>query len=143
MSKPNEAITESATHTAADTSKNTPLSPSHVDEAWKYLSTHTTTPADVNNVNITALRRKIDWHIVPIMFACYTMQFLDKVILNYAAVMGLQKDLKLKGNEFSNIATFLFVGLLCFEIPNSTLSHPNLSPQLSQFLSSLPRVLCT
>lgn len=32
--------------------------------------------------------------------------------------MGLSRDLKLKGNEFSNIATFLFVGLLCFEIPN-------------------------
>ncbi|KOS17304.1 Thiamine pathway transporter THI73 [Escovopsis weberi] len=52
------------------------------------------------------------------MFCCYTMQFLDKVILNYAAVMGLGKDLKLRGNDFSNIATFLFVGLLCFEIPN-------------------------
>lgn len=33
--------------------------------------------------------------------------------------MGLNKDLKLVGNDFSNIATFLFVGLLCFEIPNS------------------------
>lgn len=33
--------------------------------------------------------------------------------------MGLNQDLKLKGNEFSNIATFLFVGLLCFEVPNS------------------------
>jgi hypothetical protein len=32
--------------------------------------------------------------------------------------MGLGDDLNLKGNEFSNIATFLFVGLLCFEIPN-------------------------
>lgn len=45
----------------------------------------------------------------------------------YAAVMGLNQDLNLKGNEFSNIATFLFVGLLCFEIPNSephdVLSH--------------------
>lgn len=37
----------------------------------------------------------------------------------YAAVMGLTVDLKLKGNDFSNIATFLFVGLLCFEVPNS------------------------
>lgn len=45
------------------------------------------------------------------------MQFLDKVILNYAAVMGIQKDLNLRGNQFSNIATFLFVGLLCFEVP--------------------------
>jgi hypothetical protein len=34
--------------------------------------------------------------------------------------MGVQKDLGLVGNDFSNIATFLFVGLLCFEVPNST-----------------------
>jgi hypothetical protein len=33
--------------------------------------------------------------------------------------MGINKDLGLVGNDFSNIATFLFVGLLCFEIPNS------------------------
>ena len=33
--------------------------------------------------------------------------------------MGLNTDLKLVGNDFSNIATFCFVGLLCFEIPNS------------------------
>lgn len=32
--------------------------------------------------------------------------------------MGIQKDLHLTGNNFSNIATFLFVGLLCFEVPN-------------------------
>lgn len=37
--------------------------------------------------------------------------------------MGLTTDLKLEGNDFSNIATFLFVGLLCFEIPNSK-PHP-------------------
>ena len=29
-----------------------------------------------------ALRRKIDWHIIPVMFCCYTMQFIDKVLLN-------------------------------------------------------------
>lgn len=33
--------------------------------------------------------------------------------------MGLAKDLDLRGNDFSNIATFLFVGLVCFEVPNS------------------------
>lgn len=35
--------------------------------------------------------------------------------------MGINKDLKLQGNDFSNVATFLFVGLLCFEVPNSML----------------------
>lgn len=31
---------------------------------------------------LKALRRKIDWHIVPIMFCCYAMQLIDKVLLN-------------------------------------------------------------
>ncbi|KAK2600082.1 hypothetical protein QQS21_005168 [Conoideocrella luteorostrata] len=90
---------------------------SAVDAAWQFLDKHRNAPG-VDAVNLPALRRKIDWHIVPLMFLCYTMQFLDKVILNYAAVMDISKDLKLTGNDFSNVATFLFVGLLCFEIPN-------------------------
>lgn len=88
-----------------------------LDTAWKYLDANrdagTSEPID-----LAALRRKIDWHIVPLMFLCYTLQFLDKVILNYANVMGLQKDLNMGGNDFSNVATFLFVGLLAFEVPN-------------------------
>ena len=37
---------------------------------------------DDSAINETALVRKIDWHIVPIMFAAYFLQFLDKVIIN-------------------------------------------------------------
>ncbi|KAH6900565.1 major facilitator superfamily domain-containing protein [Thelonectria olida] len=95
-----------------------PPSDVDIDVAWEFLDQHRDAATQHETVDIDALRRKIDWRIVPLMFACYTMQFLDKVILNYAAVMGLRKDLNLKGNEFSNIATFLFVGLLCFEVPN-------------------------
>ncbi|EFQ25972.1 major facilitator superfamily transporter [Colletotrichum graminicola M1.001] len=103
---------------ARSVSSESNASSGNVDAAWKYLNDHRDAGNDTTSVDINALRRKIDWRIVPLMFLCYTMQFLDKVILNYAAVMGLPKDLKLVGNEFSNIATFLFVGLLCFEIPN-------------------------
>lgn len=96
--------------------------PDGVDAAWTYLDTHreAANQKDSDPVDLLALRRKIDWHIVPLMFCCYTMQFLDKVILNYAGVMTIRQDLNLQGNDFSNVATFLFVGLLCFEIPNST-----------------------
>lgn len=52
-----------------------------VDAAWKYLDGHRDAAA-VDAVDINALRRRIDWHIVPLMFLCYTLQFLDKVILN-------------------------------------------------------------
>jgi hypothetical protein len=105
---------------AGDNATRVSESSKNVDAAWTYLNNHNDAIAEIASANIQDIRRRIDWHIVPLMFACYTMQFLDKVILNYAAVMGLQKDLSLKGNEFSNVATFLFVGLLCFEIPNST-----------------------
>lgn len=36
----------------------------------------------------------------------------------YGAVMGLNKDLHLTGNQFSNVGTFFFVVLLVAEIPN-------------------------
>ncbi|KAH8896702.1 MFS general substrate transporter [Thozetella sp. PMI_491] len=91
---------------------------SDLDVAYNFIKEHDDAS---NSVNLTALRRKIDLHIVPIMFLCYTMQFLDKVILNYAAVMGMNTELGLVGNNFSDTATFLFVALLCFEVPNTYL----------------------
>lgn len=55
-----------------------------VDTAWKYLDAHRDVGdnSDSEPIDLAALRRKIDWHIVPLMFLCYTLQFLDKVILN-------------------------------------------------------------
>ncbi len=39
----------------------------------------------------------------------------------YAAVMGLNKELKLKANEFSNAATWFFIAFLIAEVPNGML----------------------
>ncbi|KAJ5160685.1 uncharacterized protein N7482_007689 [Penicillium canariense] len=85
------------------------------DEAVVYLEGHGDVHADVN---LATLRRKIDRRLMPFMFCCYVLQFLDKVMLNYAAVMGLRTDLKLVGNEFSNTATWFFIAYLIAEVPN-------------------------
>jgi len=53
-----------------------------VDDAWTFLNMPRNAGADASAVDIQALRRKVDWHIVPLMFGCYTIQFLDKVVLN-------------------------------------------------------------
>lgn len=58
----------------------------NLDEAFKYLHDHN--DAGSEGVNIPALRRKIDWHIVPIMFACYVLQFLDKVVINVGLLLA-------------------------------------------------------
>lgn len=44
-------------------------------------------------------------------------QHTDSSCSQYAAVMGLNKDLRLHGNEFSNTATAFFAAYLIAEIP--------------------------
>ncbi|KAF7585453.1 hypothetical protein BBP40_010886, partial [Aspergillus hancockii] len=90
-----------------------------VDDAAKYLEGHAEAEADAQQVDLGALRRKIDYRIISFMFCCYVLQFLDKVMLNYAAVMGLKKDLHLVGNDFSNTATWFFIAYLIAEVPNA------------------------
>ena len=54
-----------------------------LDAAWKFLDANRgLDDIQATESELRKLRRKIDWHIVPMMFCCYTMQFLDKVILN-------------------------------------------------------------
>jgi hypothetical protein len=68
-------------------------------------------------INERALVQKIDIRIVPLLFCCYLMQFLDKVLINYSNVMGLSVDAHLKGNEFSWMATAFFLAYALAEIP--------------------------
>lgn len=56
----------------------------NLDQAFSYVqqSSIENDAYPTSASDLKALRRKIDWHIVPIMFCCYTMQFIDKVLLN-------------------------------------------------------------
>uniref|UniRef100_L2FC95 Allantoate permease n=1 Tax=Colletotrichum fructicola (strain Nara gc5) TaxID=1213859 RepID=L2FC95_COLFN len=65
------------------------------------------------------LKRKIDWRIVPLMFACYILQYLDKTLINYANVMGLQKDTGISGDQYSQLAMIFYVSYLAFEFPHA------------------------
>lgn len=40
----------------------------------------------VCNINEKMLVRRIDYRIVPLMFFCYLMQFLDKVMINVSSL---------------------------------------------------------
>lgn len=55
-----------------------------VDDAWKYLENHSGDGprGHASSAHLKAIRRKIDWRIVLFMFLCYTMQFIDKVLIN-------------------------------------------------------------
>lgn len=90
---------------------------SGMDKAFAFIVQNREAEPGATNVDLKTLRRRVDLHIVPIMFVCFVAQFLDKVLLNYAAVMSLNQDLGLKGNDFANANTFTYVALLVAEIP--------------------------
>jgi hypothetical protein len=63
------------------------------------------------------LIRRIDWRLLPVLCTVYVIQFMDKVILNYANVMGIQKQLHMTLNQFVWSGTAFFLGFLIAEIP--------------------------
>ncbi|KAK1754439.1 allantoate permease [Echria macrotheca] len=88
-----------------------------VDDAWKFLDKHRDAAVPEESADILAIRRKNDYRIVPLGFLCYTMQIMDKLVLNYAGVMTMRQDLNLQGNDFSNLITFSYVALALWELP--------------------------
>ncbi|KAJ6114448.1 MFS general substrate transporter [Penicillium sp. IBT 16267x] len=72
-------------------------------------------------VDEKALLRKIDWMVMPLMFCCYLLEYLDKSLLNYASVMGLRHDADISTNQFANLSLLFYVAFLVFELPHAYL----------------------
>lgn len=53
------------------------------------------------------LVRKIDFLILPLIAVNYAFFYIDKTTLSYAALFGIQEDLKLAGTEYSWLSSML------------------------------------
>jgi len=62
--------------------ERTVIVPKDADKAYDFLSSIKQSAQAADEIDLKRLRRRIDWHIMPCFFLCYTMSFLDKVILN-------------------------------------------------------------
>lgn len=63
-----------------------------------------------------AVLKKFDKYLLPQAFLFILLNFLDRSNIGNARVMGLEKDLKLHGNQFGNIVTLFFVPYIIFEV---------------------------
>ena len=163
-----QTTAKSSTEISKHSSENTPTTTTgkDLDQAYVFLSEHNNNGDE--NINLKALRRKIDWRIIPLMFLCYVMQFVDKYgfpisncirlltwigswsmyvwykmilysqsnQLQYANVMGMSKDLKFKGNDFSNVGSSFFIAYLIAEIPTGEWLFTHMFTPRSRFSSS-------
>ncbi|MCJ1259839.1 hypothetical protein MMC24_007678 [Lignoscripta atroalba] len=91
-----------------------------VDAALQYLN-HGEDLATMSEIDEKKLVRKIDWMIIPLFWACYNLQYLDKTLINYAAVMGLYEDTGITTSQFSLLALVFYVTYLAFEMPTGYL----------------------
>ncbi|KAJ9286772.1 hypothetical protein DTO021C3_5721 [Paecilomyces variotii] len=66
----------------------------------------------VTEEEMEAVRRKIDWHMVPMLFVCYQLSGWDKVIVGTAAIYGLKEDLGLTGYQYSWVGSIMYIAFL-------------------------------
>lgn len=64
-----------------------------------------------------SLRRKIDKRVLSIMIFTYFLQALDKGTLSFAAIMGIQEDTRLVGQQYAWLTTAIYIAILFVEYP--------------------------
>ncbi|KAK4124671.1 MFS general substrate transporter [Parathielavia appendiculata] len=70
----------------------------------------------------TAVRRKIDWHLVPIVTLLYMLCFLDRINIGNARIQGLGVDLQLNtGVRFNWALSIFYIVYLLVEVPSNVI----------------------
>ncbi|KAJ6079708.1 hypothetical protein N7467_009461 [Penicillium canescens] len=68
-----------------------------------------------------ALVKKIDIHMMPILWLMYFLNFLDRNAMVNGKLNSLTKDLNLHGSQYNTCVSILFVGYLAGQIPSNML----------------------
>ncbi|RAL59817.1 hypothetical protein DID88_000446 [Monilinia fructigena] len=72
------------------------------------------TPEDRKRTE-SSLRRKVDTRLLPMVIFIYIMNYLDRNNIAAAKLAGLEKDLKMTGEQFQTSVSILFVGYLLMQ----------------------------
>ncbi len=63
---------------------------------------------------------KVDWRLLPFLFLCYILAYLDRVNVGFAKLQ-MAKDLSLSDAAFATGAGIFFIGYFFFEVPSNIL----------------------
>ncbi|KAJ4303454.1 hypothetical protein N0V90_002349 [Kalmusia sp. IMI 367209] len=61
------------------------------------------------------VRRKLDWHIIPLVSALYLLAFLDRSNIGNARIAGMREDLELDGERYDWLLTIFYISYIIFE----------------------------
>ncbi len=89
------------------------------DEAMKAFATGEV--VEIDEATNKRLLRIIDRHLMPLMCVVYGMNYLDKTTLSYASIMGIKKDINLRGDDYQWLGSMFYFGYLAWEYPTNRL----------------------
>ncbi|KAK3389666.1 major facilitator superfamily domain-containing protein [Podospora didyma] len=89
----------------------------HIEEAHGHDSNRIILTEEDNK----RIRRKTDKWILTVLIWVYFLQILDKTILGYSAIFGLQEDTHLTGNQYSLIGSIAPIAQLAWQPFSSVL----------------------
>jgi ACS family tartrate transporter-like MFS transporter len=72
------------------------------------------------DINETALVKKITWKIIPFVFILYVISYLDRANIGYAALQ-MNKELALSSEAFGFVSGIFFIGYFLFEVPSNVM----------------------
>lgn len=81
----------------------------------------------IRQVNFTkaeedAVIRKLDWHLMPLIFVLYSLSVLDRSNLGNARISGLEDDVDLKGKRYDWLGTIFYIACTSQNLSLSSLN---------------------
>ncbi|KAK7467393.1 hypothetical protein VKT23_004449 [Stygiomarasmius scandens] len=89
---------------------------SQIDVAAQFTSTKA---APLDPETALRLRRKIDWHLMPLMCIMYLMTFADKTTLGQSAILGIIPGAHLTQTDFNWLGSVFYISYLVFQYPQN------------------------
>ena len=88
------------------------------------MTTHTAVPglAGISLSQRDALYRKVAWRLIPLLFLCYIVAYLDRVNVGFAKLQMLGA-LQFSDTVYGLGAGVFFVGYFIFEVPSNVILH--------------------
>jgi MFS transporter, ACS family, tartrate transporter len=79
-------------------------------------------PGTVSSQKAAATVRKIQFRLLPFLFALYVVAFIDRINLGFAA-LTMNRELAISSQQFGLAAGIFFWGYFLFEIPSNLILH--------------------
>jgi MFS family permease len=67
------------------------------------------------------ITRKVDWHVLPWLFALWLLAFIDRSNIGNANISGLSTDLKLTGTQYNTALAVFYIPYVLVDIPSNWL----------------------